>query len=200
MLVNVAHDHGPDAPYKDMMFVITMTLRRGVQVTVRSAALCGGFRARVLTDVHRMWYVLVWVAENRHSEAVTRPCPGRLDRCQWRELIVVAAEAADGQERETSDRRPGEHCKNAARAHRRRHVVVERRTSTTSEIERNGKSTIEQRGLYSMVVVIIKRMFGRRLLSLQSKRRFVFEFIARVNTEEITFYKQSIINYVIYVY
>lgn len=61
-----------------------------------------------------MRYVLVRVAENRHPEAVARPRRGRLGRSQRRELDVVAAETADGQERETRDRRPDEHRESAA--------------------------------------------------------------------------------------
>jgi len=62
----------------------------------------------VLTDVHRMRYIFVRVAEYGHFKAVVRPFYRRLGRFQRLQVIFIAG-TARGQERQTRDYDFGQH-------------------------------------------------------------------------------------------
>jgi len=62
----------------------------------------------VLTDVHRMRYIFVWVAEYGHFESVVLPFYRRLGRFQRLQVIFFAG-ATHGQKRQTRDYDFGQH-------------------------------------------------------------------------------------------
>lgn len=156
---------------------------------------------RVLTDVHGVRYVLVGVAENRHPEAVARPRRGRLGRSQRRELVVVAAQTADGQERETRDRRLGEH--RASRYRLRWHARTRRgpdgagRTRIDGRTKRKKKRKKKTRATRCTVVVaiaiVVRVVFVRRCPTRPERGgRFPYRvYRARVNSAEIASYLTS---------